>query len=95
LSKKFGLEVNVENIKVMTTSSECNIFINNEKVEQVNTFKYLGALITDDAECTKDIRARLGIGLGTTKSLKKIIIDTKVRLQLPHSRSAPRAQSTD
>ena len=49
MSKKFGLEVNVENIKVMTTSSECNIFINNEKVEQVNTFKYLGALITDDA----------------------------------------------
>jgi len=40
-------------------------------VEQVNTFKHLGALITDDAECTKGMRARLGMGLETTTSLKK------------------------
>jgi len=52
----------------------------------VNTFKYLGALITDDAECTGDIRARLGNGTGNLKSMQilwqshDISVDIKVRL---------------
>lgn len=52
----------------------------------MNTFKYLGALITDDAECTGDIRARLGNGTGNLKSMQilwqshDISVDIKVRL---------------
>jgi len=44
----------------------------NGKFQQVDTFKYLGALITDDAECTRDIRATLGNGTGNLKSVQRL-----------------------
>jgi len=49
----------VEKTKVMTTGgSSCSTDINNMLVEVVSSFPYLGSLITDDDECTKDIRGR-------------------------------------
>ena len=82
------LTINVDKTKVMATWKKTNSIwvINNEKLQQVETFKYLGALITDDAECARDIRAILGNGTGTLKSMQRlwqshdISIDTKVRL---------------
>jgi len=44
----------------------------NEKLQQVDIFKYLGALVTDDAECTKYIRARLGNGTGNLRSMQRL-----------------------
>jgi len=65
VSNQYNLMINVDKTKVMATcKNKCNILISNEKLQQVDTFKYLGALITDDAECTRDIRARLGNGTG-------------------------------
>ena len=52
--------------------NKCNILIKNGKFQQVDTFKYLGALITDDAECTRDIRATLGNGTGNLKSVQRL-----------------------
>jgi len=37
-------------------STACRIVIQNEKLEQVNTFPYLGSLITEDGECTTEFR---------------------------------------
>ena len=34
----------------------CRIFIQNELLEQVDTFPYLGSLITEDGECTTELR---------------------------------------
>ena len=45
---------------------------NNILVEVVSSFPYLGSLITDNAECTKDIRGRLAKGLDIGAKLKKI-----------------------
>jgi len=60
VSKKYGLLINVEKTKVMTTdASSCKIDINNMLVEVVSSFPYHGSLITDDAECTKDIQGKL------------------------------------
>jgi len=57
-------------------------------LQHVDTFQHLGALTTDDAECTfhNDIHARHGNGTGTLKSTQRLLqshdisIDTKVRL---------------
>ena len=85
--RKYALLINVEKTKVMTTGgSSCSIDINNMLVEVVSSFPYLGSLITDDTECTKDIRGRLAKGLGIGAKLKKtwqnhgIRISTKIRL---------------
>ena len=49
-------------------------------VEVVSSFPYLGSLITDDAECTKDIRGRLAKGLGIGAKLKKIWQNHGIRI---------------
>jgi len=48
-SKKYSLLINEEKTKTMTTNgTSCNIRINNNILEQVTTFPYLGSLITSD-----------------------------------------------
>ena len=73
--------INVEKTKIMTTGgSSCSIDINNMLVEVVSSFPYLGSLITDDTECTKDIRGRLTKGLGIGAKLKKIWQNHGIRI---------------
>jgi len=51
----------------------CDITIDNQTVPKVmDTFPYLGSVITSDAECTADIRARLNKGQGIVSFLRKI-----------------------
>ena len=72
-SKKYSLLINEEKTKTMTTNgTSCNIRINNNILEQVTTFPYLGSLITSDTGCSKDIRSRLAKGSSIAKTLKNI-----------------------
>jgi len=86
-SAKFGLMINADKTKVMATGgAACDINVGGTRVEQVDSFSYLGSLITEDSDCTKEIRVRLGKGQGINTSLKKlwsshnIDIKTKIRL---------------
>ena len=47
----------------------CLILIQNEQLEQVDTFPYLGSLITEDGECTTEFRTRLNRGQAIGASL--------------------------
>jgi len=64
----------------------CRILVQNELQEQVDTFPYLGSLITEDGECTTEFRTRLNRGPAIGASLQKIWkshsipISTKIRL---------------
>jgi len=56
-------------------NEECNITLNGVKLEQVSTFKYLAAVITDDTECVdsvEDIKNRIAKGRGAVTALKSI-----------------------
>ena len=73
--------------KVMASDGiACRILIQNELLEQVDTFPYLGSLITKDGECTTEFRTRLNRGQAIEASLQKIWkshsipISTKIRL---------------
>ena len=87
-SRKYSLLINNDKTKVMASDgANCDINIQGEKLEQVDTFPYLGSLITEDAECRKEVRARLGKGQAIRASLKKIwkshgiSIETKIKLE--------------
>ena len=55
VSCKYSLLINVDKNKVMASdSTACRMLIQNELLEQVDTFPYLGSLITADAECTME-----------------------------------------
>jgi len=60
VSRKYSLLVNVDKTKVMASNGiVCRILIQNEQMEQVDTFPYLGSLITEDGERTTKFRTRL------------------------------------
>ena len=53
VSRKYSLLINVDKTKVMASDGiACRILIQNELLEQVYTFPYLGSMITEDGECT-------------------------------------------
>ena len=73
VSRKFGLMINIDKTKVMGMDGvECHIRVRGEQLEQVDAFVYLGSLITEDADCTKEIKVRLGKRKGAMESLKNI-----------------------
>jgi len=53
-------------------NEECNITLKGVKLQQVCTFTYLGAVITDDTECEEDIKNRIAKGRGAVTALKSI-----------------------
>ena len=86
-SHKYSLLINIDKTKVMASDGiACRIIIQNEQLAQVNTFPYLGSLITEDGECTTEFRTRLSRGQAIGASLQKIWkshsipISTKTRL---------------
>ena len=88
-SKRFGLKINAEKTKTMTIGKKKEkiiIRLGGEELEQVKEFVYLGGVITEDAESTKDIRKRIGLASAMFGKLRKlwrsnnISIRTKIRL---------------
>ena len=73
VSSKYSLLIIVDKTKVMASDGiACRILIQNEQLEQVDTFPYLGSLIIEDGECTTEFRTRLNRGQAIGTSLQKI-----------------------
>ena len=73
VSRKYSLLINVDKTKVMASDGiACHILIQNELLEQVDMFPYLGSLITEDGECKTEFRTRLNRGQVIGASLQKI-----------------------
>jgi len=61
--RKYSLLINVDKTKIMASNGiVCCILIQNEQLEQVNMFPYLGSLITEDDECTTEFHTGLNRG---------------------------------
>ena len=52
VTQAYGMKINVKKTKTMCISrhgvQQCNVVIDGQQVEQVNQFKYLGSLMTED-----------------------------------------------
>ena len=73
VSRKYSLLIKVDKTKVMASDGiACHILIQNELLEQVDTFVYFGSLITEDGECTTEFSTRLNRGQAIGASLHKI-----------------------
>jgi len=58
--REYSLLINVAKTKYNAERRHtCHILIQNEVLEQVDTFPYLGSLITEDGECTTKFRTGL------------------------------------
>ena len=86
-SEKMGLSLNVKKTKIMTTANrEVYIKINNDEIEVVDSFIFLGSLITPNGDSTPEIKRRIALGRAAMVSMdqmwkcKDVAITTKCRL---------------
>ena len=85
--KQYNLLLSASKTKVMTNTNELvNIRVNDVVLEQVDVFQYLGANISNQAECQPDIKKRLAMASNTLSSvlptLKNKALSNKTKWRL-------------
>ena len=85
-SKKVGLKLNIQKMKIMASGPITSWEIDGETVETVSDFFWGGSKITAHGDCSHEIKRRLLLGRKVMTNLdsifksRDIILPTKVRL---------------
>ena len=61
-SEKVGLELNIQKTKIMASSPTTSWEIDEETVETVSDFIFLGSKITADGDCSHELKRHLLLG---------------------------------
>ena len=78
------MEMNVEKTKVMRISrqpSPATIMIDQKQLDNVECFKYLGSISTNDGRCTGEMKSRIAMAKAAFNK-KKTLFTTKFDLNL-------------
>ena len=84
IGRCYGMEMNVDKTKVMRISrqpSPVTIMIDQKQQENVECFKYLGSILTNDGRCTCEIKSRIAMAKAAFNR-KKILFTSKLDLNL-------------
>lgn len=81
-SEKVGLSMNVNKTKLLTNSNKYEIKINNQPVEYVEEYIYLGQIISHTDTTTKEIKRRIANGWKRYWSLKEIMKSTDLSISI-------------
>jgi hypothetical protein len=79
----YGMEMNVDKTKVMRISRQpslVTIMIGQKQLYNVECFKYLGSVLTNDGRCTSEIKIRIAMAKAVFN--KKILFTSKLDLNL-------------
>ena len=85
-SENVGLKLNIQKTKIMASGPITSRQIDGETVERVADFIFLGSKITEDGDCSHEIKIRLLLGRKVVTNLDSILksrditLPTKVRL---------------
>ena len=85
-SKKVGLKLNIQKMKIMASGPITSWQIDGETVQTVSDFIFLGSKITADGDCSHEIKRRLLLGTKVMTNLdnifksRDITLPTKSRL---------------
>uniref|UniRef100_W5MUQ0 Reverse transcriptase domain-containing protein n=1 Tax=Lepisosteus oculatus TaxID=7918 RepID=W5MUQ0_LEPOC len=73
-SEKMGLHLNIKKTKIMTTAGNgaVKITINNEEIECVKVFCFLGSMIDRTENCGPEIRRQIALGRSAMLSMHQI-----------------------
>ena len=69
------MEVSTEKSKVMinsTNNSSADISVNGQKLEEVTSFKYLGATLCRNDTCSAEVRIRIASAMASMATLNRI-----------------------
>jgi hypothetical protein len=79
IGRSYGMEINVEKTKVMRISkqpSPVTIMIDQKQLENVERFKYLGSMLTNDGRCTCEIKSRIAMAKAAFNKKKNLFTST-------------------
>ena len=85
-SEKTGLKLNIQKTKIMASSPITSWQIDEETMETVRGFIFLGSKVTADGDCSHEIKRHLLLGRKAMTNLDSILksrdisLPTKVRL---------------
>ena len=83
-SEKLGLNLNIQETKIMASGPTTSWEIDEETVETVSDFIFLGSRITADGDCSHEIKRRLPLGRSYDRpsilKSRDITLPTKVHL---------------
>ena len=85
-SEKVGLKLNIQKTKIMASGPITSWEIDGETVEIVADFIFLGSKITEDGDCSREIKRSLPLGRKVMTNLDSILksrditLPTKARL---------------
>ena len=85
-SEKIGLKLNIQKAKIMASGPITSWQIDGETMETVTDFIFLSSKITEDGDCSHEIKRRLLLGrtvmtnLGSIFKSRDITLPTKVHL---------------
>ena len=71
-SKKVGLKLNIQKMKIMASGPVTLWEIDGETVETVSDFIFLGSRITSDGDCSHEIKRRLLLGRKAMTNLDSV-----------------------
>ena len=82
---EYGLTINTAKTKCMVISKSgderCNLIMENNTIEQVQYFNYLGSYITSDGRRTKEIRRKINLTRSAFEKMGKIFKDRKISIK--------------
>ena len=79
-SEKVGLTLNIQKMKIMTSSPITSWQIDGETVETVSDFILVGSKITADGDCSHEIKRRLLLGRKVMTNLDSIFKSRDITL---------------
>ena len=79
-SKKTGLQLNIQKIKIMVSRVITSWKIDGETVETMTDFLFLGSEITTDGDCSYDIKRCLLLGRKAITNLDSILKNRDITL---------------
>ena len=71
-SEKVGLKLNIQKMKIMASGPITSWEIDGETVETVSNFIFLGSKITEDGDCSHEIKRPLLLGRKVITNLESI-----------------------
>ena len=72
-SEKVGLKLNIQKTKIMASGLITSWQIDEETVETVRNFIFLGSKVTADGDCSHEIKRRLLLGRKVMTNLDSIL----------------------
>ena len=79
-SKKAGLKLNIQKMKIMVSSPITSWQVDRETMEAVTDFLFLGSKITADSDCSHEVKRRLLLGRKAMTNIDSILKSRDITL---------------